>query len=146
MKITTSLLLLTSLIISQQSNAICVLDKNVSSAEWFKCANKQVQITGTPPNMIMQHPMLNMPSFSAKTKPTLQSYLNVGSKQIILLSKTRINCFAKMEVFGQLRRISLGGRQGTKNSYKGWSLRVYKYRCFENRSTNDLNSITQTRQ
>ena len=108
------------------------------SASWLNCDGKQAKVSGTQPSPleIMQHPMMNGPRFStdAAGNPiftrTEQSYLNVGKRQIILVSDTVIECQNEIEVTGILERISLGGSLGTKESYKGWFIRVSKYECF----------------
>jgi len=56
---------------------------------------------------------------------SVQSYMNVGERQVILLSPQTISCLASLEV------VDLGGAARTQNSYKGWSLFVDSVQCLQ---------------
>lgn len=120
------------------SENYCTINEAVSDS-WLDCDDKLVRIKGslTPPQEIMQHPMLDMPLLPSPNmdensvpKRILQTYMNVGNRQIILLSDTNIDCIGDLEVIGMLEKVSLGGPAGTKSSYEGWSVRVDEYQCF----------------
>ena len=116
----------------------CVLDQT-QPASWSKCDGKMVKMTGSRPQPveIMQHPMLDGPQLLVADEDdnltlvsTVQSYLNVGDRQIILLSKYPIECHGEITVVGTLESVSLGGPPRTKGSYKGWSIHVSEDICF----------------
>ena len=122
---------------SNQTPDYCVLDKT-EPASWSNCDGKMVKITGSrpPPREIMQHPMLDGPRLLVLDEDdnltlagTMQSYLNVGDRQIILLSKAPIECEDEITVIGTLESVSLGGPPRTKGSYKGWSIHVSEDSC-----------------
>jgi hypothetical protein len=124
--------------INVEDNNYCAVN-NTNLTSWLNCNGKRIHINGhlTPPQEIMQHPVLDnlqlSPSgFGGKLniKRTMQNYMNVGQRQIILISDTSIECIDEMEVKGMLENVSLGGEPGTKSSYKGWSIRVSDYHCF----------------
>jgi len=88
------------------------------------------------PQEIMQHPMLDgpqlpVPNADGNVTPvrTVQSYLNVGQRQVILLSDTPIECDNDIIIIGTLEKVSLGGPPRTKGSYEGWSIRVSEHLC-----------------
>ncbi|MDM8557432.1 hypothetical protein [Candidatus Parabeggiatoa sp. HSG14] len=123
--------------INVEDSNYCTVD-NTNPASWLNCDGKRIHLNGhlTPPQEIMQHPVLShsqlFPSGlggKLNIKRTLQNYMNVGKRQIILLSDTLIECVDEMEVKGMLEKVSLGGEPGTKNSYEGWSIRVFDYHC-----------------
>lgn len=99
---------------------LCVLGK---AGTWSSCIGKRVEVRGKEPKMVYQHPMI-APMSAPGGPPTMQqSYLEVAEgSQIIVLSKTMPKCGEGKRVTGTLREINLGGAEGTKESYKGWSI------------------------
>ncbi len=112
----------------------CVLKSDSDDSAWRECDGEGVTILGQISQMVMQHPIIAYESGSlqGKSGPTrsIQNYMDVGDHQIILLSKTEINCTGEMQVTGTLGRIDMGGKAGTKQSYTGWSVQVDKFMCF----------------
>jgi len=114
----------------------CVIVEVTEVASWQRCQNKPITVTGTrtPPEQVVQHPMLIVPAsmgLPVQQAFKFQDYLNIGYYQVILLTKQEISCADKMEVKGKLRHFALGGQQGTKNEYQNWVIEVDEFRCLE---------------
>lgn len=108
----------------------------LSESGWQACDGKLVKLAGIvpAPHQILPAPMLNMPAFTSTQvdMPNLiQSYLNVGKRQIILLSSQPISCVAGLEVVGRLESVALGGAPRTQNSYEGWAIYVDSALCLQ---------------
>lgn len=88
-----------------------------------------MEVRGKNPQMVMQHPMLTGPSLPGH-KPMHQGYLDTADgRQLILLSAEPIACTGAMRVRGTLHSIDMGGPDGTKMSYKGYSIRNAAATC-----------------
>jgi hypothetical protein len=117
---------------------VCIIDDVAKKGSWQRCQDKWITVTGihTLPHQVMQHPILVMPASIYLSEQKLsfqfQDYMNIGSYQVILLSKKEITCLGEMEVKGKLQQVALGGKKGTKNEYKNWVIEVDKYRCLVN--------------
>ncbi|HRI65453.1 MAG TPA: hypothetical protein PK156_14495 [Polyangium sp.] len=99
--------------------SLCPLN---SADGWKACDGKLVEVRGKAPQMVMQHPMLTGPSLPGH-KALHQGYLDAADgRQIILLSAEPIACPGSMRVRGTLHGIDMGGPEGTKTSYKGYSI------------------------
>ena len=112
----------------------CVLKSDSDDSLWRACDGEKVTILGQISQMVMQHPIIayELGNLDGKSKParTIQNYMDVGEHQIILLSKTEINCIGEMQIMGTLESIDMGGKAGTKQSYTGWSVQVDEFMCF----------------
>jgi hypothetical protein len=115
-------------------NNLCPL----TSQNWQDCDDKTVKLQGyvPAPHQILQAPMLTMPNLSTMqqadaSSSLLQNYMNVGNRQIILLSPQPITCLSGLEVIGRLQAIDLGGKPNTKSSYKGWAVYVDSVQCLQ---------------
>lgn len=115
-------------------NNLCQLTPN----NWESCDNQTVKLLGyvPAPHQIRPAPILsipNLPTIQQADTPQalLQSYMNVGEKQIILLSTQPIACVTGLEVIGRLESVALGGAPRTKSSYQGWSLYVDSVQCLQ---------------
>lgn len=111
----------------------CVIQPDSSNSLWVNCDQQEVTILGKVASMVMQHPILSFDlgeSEGNHIARTIQSYMDVGDHQIILLAKTDINCTNDMQVTGTLEHIDLGGKEGTRQSYQGWSVHVKEFMCF----------------
>lgn len=113
-------------------SSLCQLNAD----NWEACDNQRVQLKGyvPAPHQILPAPMLNapfMPSMQQETDntTTIQSYMNVANRQVILLSNQPIPCLTGLQVIGTLSSVALGGAPKTPNSYKGWSVQVDQYFC-----------------
>jgi hypothetical protein len=116
-----------------QSN-LCQL----SPTDWDDCDDKTVKLHGyiPAPHQILPAPMLNTPIFQTMQQLeipqySLQSYMNVAERQVILLSSQAIPCLTGLEVIGRLKSVALGGAPQTPSSYKGWSLYVDSFQCLQ---------------
>ncbi|WP_353569909.1 hypothetical protein [Candidatus Albibeggiatoa sp. nov. BB20] len=116
-----------------QSNLCSLTPKS-----WDVCDDKTVKLRGyiPAPHQILPAPMLNfplMPNMQQTDAPqaSIQSYMNVGEQQVILLSSQTIPCLTGLEVIGRLDSVALGGAARTPNSYKGWSLYVDSIKCLQ---------------
>lgn len=115
--------------------ALCVIEEVAKMASWQRCKDKWITVTGihTPAYQVMQHPILITPApiDLPDQKPSFQfqDYMNIGSRQVILLSQQAISCLGEMEVKGKLQQVALGGEKGTKNEYENWVIEVDEYRC-----------------
>lgn len=107
-------------------SSLCVLGK---SGTWATCIGKLVEMRGKDPQLVMQHPMLGGGPPGAVTMQ--QTYLETAEgNQIIILSKTAPKCpGAQKRVKGTLRDVNLGGPEGTKESYRGWSIHDATITC-----------------
>lgn len=84
-------------------------------------SNINIKISGVVSREISQHPIF---------EPELNIlYLDTNFGQVVLYSKDKINCQAKITVFGKLKMICLGGMLGTKSDYCGFSMKVNKWLC-----------------
>ena len=101
------------------SNAHCTL-----SQDWSSCLDKKVYVQAEHPKMIMQHPMLSSTGDNAK-----QSYAEVSQKQIVVLSGVDNSCSGSFSVEGILKKVSLGGEPGTKNSYSNYYISSARFVC-----------------
>lgn len=114
-----------------QASNHCVIEDLQAPEVWKRCLDKSVKLKGirTPPERIGQHPSLAAPSLDPNKPSQFQEYMDVGSSQIILLTRTEIRCEQALEVEGVLKEIDLGGEKGTKNEYRNWFIEVATQRC-----------------
>jgi len=89
------------------------------------CVGETVQLTGTVPEIIYSHPMLSSP----EGVNSVQSYVNIGDRQLIVLSSQAISCSSSIEVTGILREIDMGGEEGTRGSYSNFYIEQSIIRC-----------------
>jgi len=111
-----------------------------------RCDGAQVRLFGAVPDggapamppMIMQHPVLTTPALDgpipgkneAEPRPdSHQSYLNIGGRQVILLSAGPLACDPPRWVEGRLESIDFGGPRDTKLGYRGWAIHVTDHAC-----------------
>lgn len=95
--------------------------------DWSSCVDKRVQIDGTAPEFVMQHPMMTM----GGDDEWKQDYMDVGEggRQIIVLTREPGKCKGAMRVVGTLGGIEGRGEPGTKESYAGWVVRQAEVTC-----------------
>lgn len=110
----------------------CVIKADSTDKLWQQCDGQSATILGKVPRMVMQHPMLafDLELPGNNSSRTMQSYMDVGGHQIILLTKTEMTCQGELQVKGSLEQIDLGGKKGTKESYQGWAVHVDEFMCF----------------
>jgi hypothetical protein len=120
---------------SQNDQILCIIEE--INKDWEQCLDKSVKLQGihVAPEKVMQHPIMIM-QIPQRTedgsKPRQrQDYLEVGGRQIILLTPVEIPCEDKMEVTGMLKKIALGGKKGTKNEYENWLVEVTDFQCID---------------
>jgi hypothetical protein len=85
---------------------------------WASCVGQEVVFDGKIPIQVMDHPLVGGPG-------AYQGYVDVaGVGQIVMLPSSDPGCAAgvPVSVRGTLRRIELGGPEGTRSSYRGWSV------------------------
>ena len=100
-------------------------------ADWEKCDTKQVKVRGTISPDVMQHPSglhSALQDLTGKTK-SYENYVDVGQMQIVVTYKHKISCDSQIDIEGTLDLVSLGGKPGTKSSYKNYWLKASKVRC-----------------
>lgn len=110
----------------------CVIQADSTEKQWQQCDGQLITMLGKVPRIVMQHPMLafDLELPGSNSSRTMQSYMDVGDHQIILLTKTEMTCQGELQVKGSLEQIDLGGKKGTKESYQGWAVHVDKFMCF----------------
>jgi hypothetical protein len=80
--------------------------------------------------MVSQHPLIAPMSQPGGPPAMQQTYIEVGEgSQIIVLSKEADKCTGTKRVVGTLREINMGGPEGTKQSYRGWSINDATITC-----------------
>ena len=89
------------------------------------CLGKVIQIHGSVPKMIYNHPMINTPL----GPDSIQSYLEIEDQQLIILSEEQWNCSGKVEITGILKEIDMGGPEGTRNSYRNYYISQSTINC-----------------
>lgn len=102
-------------------SALCSLNSN-DPTTWLACAGKRVSVVGDPPTQPLAHPRAGGPSVH-------QSYLDFGDVQLVIGSKIVPECTGPRRVTGRLNRIDLGGKTGTRQSYRGWSITQAEIVC-----------------
>jgi hypothetical protein len=90
-----------------------------------ECIGKYVQVKGLIPEMIHSHPILSSPSGI----DAIQSYLDIGEQQIIILSQATWDCSGDVEVTGILKEVDMGGSEGTRGSYRNNYIVQSTIRC-----------------
>lgn len=90
---------------------------------WTSCDEKPVALVGQPARQVHQHPSAPM-MLDPTAAPPKTSYLDVaGLGQVVVVHKDAApQCKGQLLAHGTLHRVSLGGPEGTKRSYKGWRL------------------------
>ena len=89
------------------------------------CTNQQVQLRGRSPDMVRNHPMMT----TQVGGDTVQSYLDVEGYQFVILSDTEWSCQGEVEVTGLLQEYDMGGKEGTRASYRNYYVTQSKVRC-----------------
>ena len=95
------------------------------TTEWRDCLEKDVSLSASVPNVVMQHPILAAPMGD----DSIQNYITVGERQIIALSNIQNPCAKNFVVQGLLKEISLGGPAGTRGSYSNYYLSNTQFVC-----------------
>lgn len=95
------------------------------SQGWDGCLGKTIRVTGTTPTMIYSHPILSSPSGI----DSVQSYIDVGEKQLIVLSEETWECHENVSLSGVLKEIHLGGPEGTRGSYRNFYISQSSVQC-----------------
>lgn len=90
-----------------------------------ECIDQMVQIKGSTPNMVMNHSMILSPIGN----DSVQSYLDVGDSQWIILSDSKWYCQGEVEVSGILQEYDMGGKEGTRGSYRNFYVSESEIRC-----------------
>jgi hypothetical protein len=118
-----------------EKSPACVIETVKSAEAWEHCLDKTVQLQGThaSPAKIMQHPVMVMqtPQQTDSESRQYQDYLEIGGRQIILITQAEIPCENAMEVSGLLKKIDLGGQKGTKGEYKNFVVEVSDFQCIK---------------
>ena len=96
-----------------------------TAGEWSACLDKEVSLSATSPDMLYQHPSIASP----EGEDSVQGYIAVGKRQLIVLSDAPNPCSGTFSVEGILKEISLGGEPGTKGSYRNFYLSRARFRC-----------------
>ena len=101
----------------------------VTADSWEACKDKKVRLEGgNPPRGPSQHPIMTGPSLEGPAKEH-QGYLQVGDRQVVVLSAKPMACGGQMVVTGTLEYFELGGEPGTKGSYANWVVRGAEITC-----------------
>lgn len=98
---------------------------------WPACESQPVQIRGTNPQHVHQHPLLAAPSVDGQPAEH-QGYLDVPDVgQIIVLTRAPFECPAGMIATGTLRRIEAKVDKAVKSleTYGGWVLEGATVEC-----------------
>jgi hypothetical protein len=113
---------------NQKSNNICQLTAS-NQRSWSSCIDKSVKIKGEMPKMVMSHVQRNVSI--PREKQIFQSYMDALNYQFVLLSEQPITCKDEFEVAGTLKRFTLEGASGSKNSYTNYDIHVQQVNCLE---------------
>ena len=89
------------------------------------CLGQTVTWTGSIPTFVHSHPIVPTP----RDELSVQSYIEVGDSQYILLSSRPHNCDGLLEAKGTLGEINLGGPQGTRGYYRNYYLAATEISC-----------------
>ncbi len=128
------LLLISPLSIAGEKMAdSCSLDKNSPDfASFQKCDGQIVEFSAAMSKRIMQHPTGLHIDFNPEQQTVIrkvESYVDAGDLQIVVTADKRIECEGKVELTGRVNIVDMGGKSGTKGSYKNPWLRLVSYRC-----------------
>ena len=93
--------------------------------DWSVCLEKEVSLSAKLPPMLYQHPLISSPT----GVDSVQSYIEVEERQIIVLSEEKNICSGVFIAQGTLKKISLGGEPGTRGSYENYYLSQTRFLC-----------------
>jgi hypothetical protein len=100
---------------------LCVAD----GAGWGRCDGARVALLGRRPDHVLQHPSAPVMLEPGVASPRVHTlYLDVAGLGQVVVQHSGLppSCREQVVAQGSLRRVSLGGPEGTKGSYKGWRL------------------------
>ena len=109
-----------SVISTLENQSICPF-----SDEKQDCIGKHVRVTGEQPKVLYSHPIISLPS----GVDSVQSYLDLEDQQLIILSEEPWDGKGRVEVFGLLLEIDMGGPEGTRSSYRNYYISKSTIRC-----------------
>lgn len=95
-----------------------------SGSAWRRCVGKRVRVVGRRAPDIMQHP-IPPPGLVEE----VIDYVDVEGTQIVVVSRSPMECAGEVEITGILREVNLNGREGTKDEYRGYRVEDASSRC-----------------
>ncbi len=96
-------------------------------ASWKACDGRLTKLEGqaTPPERVTNHPMLTGPAGMPGAR-THQGYVDVGDRQLIVLSAKPLECKGALTLTGALRSVEMSKGPHT---YRGWSIDADAVTC-----------------
>ncbi len=120
-----------SQVVDSKQDAECDL---ASVEDWSACVDRPSILTGRLAVQVSQHPVIAAPFGPDGEGPGQQQvYVDVeGKGQIIVVTASDpVQCEGQVSVRGVLQSVDLGGEEGTKESYKGWSVQGATITCLK---------------
>lgn len=85
---------------------------------------KVVTIVATPAEYVNEHMMQTPPGYGSY-------YFDYNERQIVVYSKTKIDCTGATEITGKVQLVKGGGKEGTRGSYKGYHIVASSWECMD---------------
>lgn len=105
----------------------CAVAADADAAAWKACDGQRTTLaaTMTPPGRVTNHPMLTGPAGMPGAR-SHQGYVEVGDRQVIVLSAKPLECKGPLTLTGTLRSIEMPKGPHT---YRGWSIDADSVTC-----------------